>query len=381
LMETASNNPKRRSGRSYGSPPNKRIFETLLSIQPFTGIFRTIRIRFQALQERSANDRSLRGALQELWYKDSVKPHWGLLPFRLTLGPSFYTAIYQFVDSHLAQSLSSAVCQQFLRHTTQDAADFKRTKKAFEEGNIASRPGLYAGYLMVKSLVFGTLCLASHPFSVLHTEANTWGDVPLPEAGFWKNVQYAGPWNPAGTYWSSLGAHVVSCVAEVSLKDLALRTVHYAHTDFFKQQKRLMATRSAPQTAPSYRQEDEDSEQQQAVSASNDNSQRLRAKLNYTTAMAMLRLSVSFLVETLLYPILTVRARLEANASLELAHVSILGCARSILEQEGHAGLYRGFRAHVLGFLGHVLWIGMIYGLTEVYIRAGIDEEEEDEES
>jgi hypothetical protein len=350
---------------------SKRMFEMLLPMQPFTGLLSAVTIRFQASHDRLDNDRSLGGVWREVWYGNSSPSRRIALPRAGALGMmynrgSMYTLLYQFVEHQLGKALASYVCLRYVERATADRADFKQTKAAFEDGNIFSRPGLYAGYLVVKCLVFGAVYLVSHPFSILRTVILMRGDVPLLEAGFWHNTHYASPWHRSGLYVSSLGAHMVQGLAEVCLTDIGQRSLRHAYADFFHRQQRasgVMCRRNEPLPGT--------------------HTDRLRAKLNYVAAVSAVQGLVSFAVNTLLFPLLTVRARLEAQGGADddpvaaLRHLGLVECVRSIWSSEGAAGFYRGFGAHAIAFAGNALWIGIIYGLTELYISLDVDQEDD----
>jgi hypothetical protein len=364
---------RNKTGAAARNNHGKRLFEMLLPLQPFTGLLSAVTVRFQAHHDRLDNDRAFPlGVWREVWRGNSsplkrpvLSRPTGALGLMYSPG-SLYTILYQFVEQKLGQVLASAVCRRYLEWATLDRADFKHTKEAFEEGDVMSRPGLYAGYLAVKCAVFAAVHLVSHPFSILRTVVLMRGNVPLLEDGVWANLHYASPWAKTGLYMSSLGAHVVAGTAEVCLTDVALRTLRHAYRGFLtRQQAASGATRRRGEPLPG------------------THVDRLRAKLNYATAVSALQVVASFAVHTLLFPLLTVRMRLEAQGGVDdepvtaLRHLGLVECVRSIWANEGGAGFYRGFGAHVLTFAGNALWIGIIYGLTEAYINLDVDEEDD----
>jgi len=408
--------------RPLSSGPSRRLFEMLLTTQPFSSLLSQATTRFQSTPHRLSNDgASPVGAFREVWFGNSNpdrRPPSPLSALGYALGALYhhntmYLVLQQLVEGQGAALLSSLLSKAFLYRFASwetpgdDKAKLEAYNKAKEDffsgAIVVKRPGLYAGYLAIKCTVYSSICLVSHPFSIIRTVIAAQGDLPLPDGGFCANVwHYAGPRNPLGLYSSSIAAHVVSGLGEMLLTDVGMRLTHWLLADYSReflaasgeneirqiQKHRLRRRRrqrqldaggggSLPLVPPP---------PPPQIQLPGTHQDRLRARLNKAALLSAVTMGVSFVARTVLFPLFTVRARLEAQGGSDIAPVNALrfaglrDCVRAVWAQEGLLGFYRGFGAHMWALVGNGLWISLIYALTEVYIRLDVDQDDSEEE-
>ncbi len=182
------------------------------------------------------------------------------------------------------------------------------------------------------------------------------GDVPLRDQGFMANLRYALPFNNDNLlYSSSIGAHVASVVADTCLSDLIGRAALRAaiSKDLIPQLKR----------SPDHQEEEQGA-------APKGKQTLLLDRLHSALIINALKVISSFAARTIVYPLFTIRARLEGQGpfdgepTTQIAFRGAIDCAGAIWEQEGLAGFYRGFASHSVSLVAQLAWMSVVYGIS-----------------
>ena len=93
----------------------------------------------------------------------------------------------------------------------------------------------------------------------------------------------------------------------------------------------------------------------------------------------IVRTVAGFATRTVIFPLLTIRARLESEwAHRDIAHEGFLDCLVSIVQEEGISGLYRGLPSHLVSFGIHSLYIALLFAMARGFIQADLWEDETD---
>lgn len=371
-----------------GGPPSIP-WDVLLGIQPVTGVFNTVTIRHQAASFRQPSD-SLYGLWEYLWapapprtpesrQRKSFAEVW-LLPHRSSLFMFLYQAIEGWLLLWLTDRAHKLVkgCLSLVPRLSASPAPsppspptsplLPPTALVVASASSPAASFDWVLYGAVRSVLYPFVVAVSHPFSIVRTVFLVKGE--LLADGIRESFIAVMPSREASVYGRSYWAHVVSGLADFWLSELVYRA------SLPLLQRHFPNLFPPPQPLVRLVQVDEMLESRQA---------RKATKIRRNLAIASLRFFSGFLGRTLAFPLSTLRYRLEAqgcSSLCEVSHDGLVSCLRSVLDDEGFSGLYRGFRAHCVSLVAQSIWMAGVFGLSHLSRKMdsllGLDEDDED---
>lgn len=94
----------------------------------------------------------------------------------------------------------------------------------------------------------------------------------------------------------------------------------------------------------------------------------------------LVKVMAVFATRTLLFPLFTIRARLESEwIEGQPVYQGLWHCFTSIIEDEGIRGLYRGMPSHLVSLGVHSLYMAIIYAIVRGCVQKDLWEDQDTE--
>jgi len=346
------------------------ILNQLVNFQPLTNTFQCIAYRFQCeykeyiysqqhpvLSEVSSTYRAVRT------YFFTPKP---LPKQRLPLLGStsvLFIVSHSLIESLLYTSLSTA-CLRFLFPTHPVVTSPPRLNHLHRQpDHHPIHTYTHVCQLMLcKSIFYSIVAPLSHPFSILRTITMVTGDLPCDSIS--SNLSHVSPFNPNNLYASSVLSHLLTGYASIFIGDTILYYVLEKYDSLVPGESEDEVRR---------------------------NGQQLTVKgVNKVMWTALLNFAATFVTRCIIYPLTVIQTRLEmqgmegavagtVTGEMGKSYGGIVECVKAVMARSGLRGLYRGFGAHALVFIGQGLWVGAMFLLARGAVQYRWFEGEEGE--
>ncbi|ELR15112.1 uncharacterized protein ACA1_215940 [Acanthamoeba castellanii str. Neff] len=351
-----------------GGPPSIP-WDVLLGIQPVTGVFNTVTIRHRLhlfvnrATRCMASGNTSPPRTPESRQRKSFAEVW-LLPHRSSLFMFLYQAIEGWLLLWLTDRAHKLVkgCLSLVPRLSASPAPsppspptsplLPPTALVVASASSPAASFDWVLYGAVRSVLYPFVVAVSHPFSIVRTVFLVKGE--LLADGIRESFIAVMPSREASVYGRSYWAHVVSGLADFWLSELVYRA------SLPLLQRHFPNLFPPPQPLVRLVQVDEMLESRQA---------RKATKIRRNLAIASLRFF----------------SGLEAqgcSSLCEVSHDGLVSCLRSVLDDEGFSGLYRGFRAHCVSLVAQSIWMAGVFGLSHLSRKMdsllGLDEDDED---
>eukprot|EP01087_Luapelamoeba_hula_P001050 TRINITY_DN1079_c1_g1_i1.p1 TRINITY_DN1079_c1_g1~~TRINITY_DN1079_c1_g1_i1.p1 ORF type:complete len:399 (-),score=39.42 TRINITY_DN1079_c1_g1_i1:27-1223(-) len=378
----------------------------LLSFQPATGLCNTTVLKFQAYPTVHPNDTPL-GWYTELFGRRTPTTRtqsWtsSALSSVMSFNPQaqYFVLGYQAIEGPLAAILTRYLTQHiYVPYVLRKAPLANKKMLAIEGHRLSLWRGVTIGYFLCHTVVLMGVGMLSHPFSLVRTHFLVTGHLPL--EGFWANLKHTWEGGNQSLYARTIFGHFLTSVPDLWVYGIVLRGClsvsdrlieYYKVNDDIERYKPIPMKASAP-VYPYYHQQP----QQQHTTTTATLPQPAAEVRAYRWAQVKRvfletasRITAQFATRTLLFPLFTIRARLEAqycsyadHAVAAIATKAVLPefrglahCAQHLYQTEGVRGFYRGIATHLTGFAAQGVYMAIITALAYGCVQHDLWEDE-----
>jgi len=342
---------------------SKNAIALLSSFQPLQGLFSTRILRFQASPTCPPHDSLLSWVKQIFLFENenaNTTTNWSLtsaVQWKLVLG--------QFVEGPLVVLTTSLVMDCLYVQTTKNKKERKHKQHLLKEVQERTHPfwsRLNIGFLTVHSVVITLLSCASHHLAIIRTHYYV---SRSPPSETFSQICFE-PSLSSSLFTKSVILHIGTGVLDLWICNI------FGHCA-----SRLLC-RSSKSTSTT---KDECSCHFGDTTKKRSKMQRQVRELHSVFLVNVGRILSSFATRLVLFPLYTMRARLESQLFYgPVPYHGPLDCFWTIWKQEGITGFYRGCSYYILSLGMQGVYMGLIYALARGAIANELWEDSEDNE-